>query len=378
MNFPAHMYNETFSLPKYVTKVILDVDHNASVGDYTGMMLKIGNEEHRISAAHRITSDELVGHIVTIDNDLPFPAKLNYSTGEYEVNTPFIRELFENGWVGESGNSAITINLGNGSEIDDFYNGMTLRIASSNGWGNNEEHKIIDYNGTTKIATVDGNPAWHLSGTPGYFIYDNIAYGDIAYCDTLSGFEIQTDVSNNEADFMIVYNLADSLDYVWNDSVWVVNEYPELHLDTNSISHILNMDDTVNYEVTVSNVGGGTLNYSADLMICADSTFIDSLGDMPSGFDIKELRCGIDREGFISTIETNGSVPMGFIFIDADCNAGTGMPWVNDGENLPFGGDDVEMIRNDFPNISRAKRIPTKKRNVPKKRVANKERNGNS
>lgn len=75
------------------------------------------------------------------------------------------------------GASSITLAAG-ASATDDFYNGM--RISATGGTGSGQSALILDYNGTTKVATV--GPAWTTPPdvTTTYSIAANAAYNPIS------------------------------------------------------------------------------------------------------------------------------------------------------------------------------------------------------
>jgi len=74
--------------------------------------------------------------------------------------------------------AATTVTLATGaSAVDDFYNGMCVEILSGSGVG--EEKTITDYNGSTKVATVD--TAWTTNP------------------DSASVYVVQVDIDNMES-----------------------------------------------------------------------------------------------------------------------------------------------------------------------------------
>ena len=69
-----------------------------------------------------------------------------------------------------------TITLASGANAtDDYYNGMVVTITS--GTGNGHKGLIVDYNGTSKVATVKAGTATFVPGTgSGYSIAANVGY----------------------------------------------------------------------------------------------------------------------------------------------------------------------------------------------------------
>lgn len=64
------------------------------------------------------------------------------------------------------------------SAVDDFYNGMPITITA--GTGNAQSGLIVDYNGTTKVATVV-SAAWAVTdATSAYSIGANVAYKPVS------------------------------------------------------------------------------------------------------------------------------------------------------------------------------------------------------
>lgn len=60
----------------------------------------------------------------------------------------------------------------NAHPVDDIYNGYKIKIKYGTGLG--QERTIVDYNGTTKTATVDSSLTTSLDGTSWYVIYNDI------------------------------------------------------------------------------------------------------------------------------------------------------------------------------------------------------------
>lgn len=89
--------------------------------------------------------------------------------------------------------SAGSITLAAGaSATDDIYNGMVISITS--GTGNGHVGLITDYNGTTKVATVQASTATFVPGaSSGYSIAANVAYQPVS-----TGFSSATIYFNND------------------------------------------------------------------------------------------------------------------------------------------------------------------------------------
>jgi hypothetical protein len=69
--------------------------------------------------------------------------------------------------------AAGTITLRSGAvATDDYYNGAVVNIYSGTGAG--QSRRITDYNGTTKVATVDSNWATNPDNTSTYFVIGRI------------------------------------------------------------------------------------------------------------------------------------------------------------------------------------------------------------
>lgn len=85
-----------------------------------------------------------------------------------------------------------TITLASGANAnDDYYNGMVITITS--GTGNGHKGLIVDYNGTSKVATVKASTATFVPGSSsGYSIAANVGYLPIS-----TGFESATVYFNN-------------------------------------------------------------------------------------------------------------------------------------------------------------------------------------
>ena len=83
--------------------------------------------------------------------------------------------------------SAGSITLASGaSATDDYYNGMVVSITS--GTGNGHSGLIVDYNGTSKVATVKPDSATFVPGaSSGYSIAANVKYLPVS-----TGFESTT------------------------------------------------------------------------------------------------------------------------------------------------------------------------------------------
>jgi hypothetical protein len=88
--------------------------------------------------------------------------------------------------------SAGSITLASGANAnDDYYNGMTITITS--GTGNGHKGLIVDYNGTSKVATVKASTATFVPGSSsGYSIAANVGY-----LPRSTGFESTTIYFNN-------------------------------------------------------------------------------------------------------------------------------------------------------------------------------------
>jgi hypothetical protein len=79
----------------------------------------------------------------------------------------------------QSGSTSSTLKLAAGASVtDDFYNGM--RVSLTGGTGSGQSALILDYDGTTKVATV--GPAWSVTpdATSTYSIDANAAYAPIS------------------------------------------------------------------------------------------------------------------------------------------------------------------------------------------------------
>jgi len=315
LSFPYHTYIVGFAKNKYRTIIELDENSSSRYDDYTGMLLKIGNEEHRISGYGE-------NHKVYIDNDLPFPEHLNYSSGEYEIYKSIIRKPIKSGFAGEIDNINNTVKLYSGSEVNDFYTDMTLRLSSAHRgdatWGNNEEHIITGYDGNTKIATVDGTPTWQRIDNinPTYYVYDNIDDDDITYFNTFSGFEIHTDVTDIEAGDRIVLNEADEKYYVWNESEWEMIEETPVSVDPEVVDEEVISGVTDYQTITIENESRnrGDLEYEI---------YFNELTTMPCEIpilfdDLEEPTLNVDLDYFkaVSTVDKI-KIEMGF-FTDID------------------------------------------------------------
>jgi len=88
--------------------------------------------------------------------------------------------------------SAGSITLASGANAnDDYYNGMVITITS--GTGNGHKGLIVDYNGTSKVATVKASTATFVPGSSsGYSIAANVGY-----LPRSTGFESSTIYFNN-------------------------------------------------------------------------------------------------------------------------------------------------------------------------------------
>nr|BAR36151.1 unnamed protein product [uncultured Mediterranean phage uvMED] len=88
--------------------------------------------------------------------------------------------------------SAGSITLASGANAnDDYYNGMVITITS--GTGNGHKGLIVDYNGTSKVATVKASTATFVPGSSsGYSIAANVGY-----LPRSTGFESTTIYFNN-------------------------------------------------------------------------------------------------------------------------------------------------------------------------------------
>lgn len=89
--------------------------------------------------------------------------------------------------------AANTITLAAGvSAVDDVYNGMVINITS--GTGSGHSGLIVDYNGTTKVATVQPSTATFVPGaSSGYSIAASVGYKPVS-----SNFESATIYFNND------------------------------------------------------------------------------------------------------------------------------------------------------------------------------------
>ena len=89
-----------------------------------------------------------------------------------------------------------TITLASGANAtDDYYNGMVITLTS--GTGNGHKGLIVDYNGTSKVATVKAGSATFVPGTgSGYSIAANVGY-----LPKSSSFESTTIYFNNSGVF---------------------------------------------------------------------------------------------------------------------------------------------------------------------------------
>jgi len=76
------------------------------------------------------------------------------------------------------GTNTITLAAAGSSAVDDFYLGMPIRITG--GTGSGQSSMIVDYNGTTKVATVLTNWTTQPTATSTYSIDANVAYAPIS------------------------------------------------------------------------------------------------------------------------------------------------------------------------------------------------------
>lgn len=79
----------------------------------------------------------------------------------------------------QAGSTSTTLNLAAGaSAVDDFYNGAYVSLTG--GTGSGQAALILDYVGSTKVATIA--PAWNVTpdGTTAYSIAANAAYNPIS------------------------------------------------------------------------------------------------------------------------------------------------------------------------------------------------------
>jgi hypothetical protein len=75
------------------------------------------------------------------------------------------------------GANTITLEAG-ASATDDFYNGMPISVTG--GTGSGQSAVIVDYNGTTKVATVSSAWTTEPDATSGYSIAANVGYRPVS------------------------------------------------------------------------------------------------------------------------------------------------------------------------------------------------------
>lgn len=100
------------------------------------------------------------------------------------IKTHVIQSTANNMGYAQSGSTANTIKLGNGSSsIDDYYKGQLIYI--SNGTGNGQIRKITGYIGSTKVATLDSN--WNtIPDTTSYYFMHKLLIENISGITDLS------------------------------------------------------------------------------------------------------------------------------------------------------------------------------------------------
>ena len=101
------------------------------------------------------------------------------------------------GAAATAGTNTITLNA-SAEATDDFYNGQIIHI-SANG-GNGQSRRIMDYTGTTKVATVDRNWVTNIASNAVYSIFVQGAIVPI----------VAADVNAEVVDVLTVDTLADS------------------------------------------------------------------------------------------------------------------------------------------------------------------------
>lgn len=108
---------------------------------------------------HHIVAYDGTTKVATVDDDWIIQPD---NTSEYIVYGSGSHEAIEEGTLTAVSNNTLTLNAYS-STSDDFYNDKRVNIVS--GTGNRQTRRIIDYNGTTKVATIDTD--WIINPTTG-------------------------------------------------------------------------------------------------------------------------------------------------------------------------------------------------------------------
>ena len=105
-------------------------------------------------------------------NDRTLPAADYYDPAADVVLTVWDSLIIRSEVAQDGGASSITLDA-SASALDDFYNGATLTIVSGTGAG--QTRRITDYDGTTKVATVDASWGVNPDDTSAFRICGRIA-----------------------------------------------------------------------------------------------------------------------------------------------------------------------------------------------------------
>ena len=160
----------------YVTSTVLAAPNSATLNDwlscdFTAKLLSanigrgcVGYDVYNISRTY-LSMPQLNSSTIGLNEGIPSHATndisdiFSPSNGATLVNVAWNSSLNGYSLVHKdmvcAGSTSDTITLAADAEsTDDYYNGLFIGITAGSGYG--EIHRITDYNGTTKVATIDG------------------------------------------------------------------------------------------------------------------------------------------------------------------------------------------------------------------------------
>lgn len=159
------------------TDAIYDIDTDYSIAVTQGTVDGVDVTGVKL-AEFRLVSSAIDANIESIGGD---PIEVSPTPGVMIVDARYVNgaEVFTSDGIAQAGTST-TITLASGeSAQDDIYNKRTIDIIT--GTGSGQSTVIVDYNGTTKVATVD--PAFAISpnNTSEYLLGPIVGFYDNAY-----------------------------------------------------------------------------------------------------------------------------------------------------------------------------------------------------
>lgn len=248
-------------------QIQLAADASSTDGAYDPAMISItdgtGNGQTRLIYEYDGTTK-----IATVDRNWKV---IPDSTSEYVITSHPGREHVNEGLVRGGTINTVTLNA-LASPIDNVYNYQTIFLRS--GTGEDQTGQIISYDGSTKIATIEGEWAVIPDTTTGYTL---LPYHNNPIASYISSFQsvISVDMTNGMAGtiypqgtpFQPVNNLSDAF--------IIANRYGLIEFNISGIATFLATDNLDNKKIS----GKNTINSIANLTegVSTDKTSFSNL-----------------------------------------------------------------------------------------------------